>query len=120
MTRLSVLAALAALTFTAAGAAQAQDRGRNYLTPATTEVCLDVGGGTLPIVCKVPASRLDKREDICSCPQGMRTTVPVCGPDQAAPGETVALNSARRAAARDGSLVGDLFQGQPMCVAPRG
>ena len=120
MTRLPTLAALAALTLTAAGAAQAQDRGRNYLTPATTEVCLDVSGGTLPIVCKVPASRLDKREDICSCPQGMRTTVPVCGPGQAAPGETVALNSARREAARDGSLAGDLFQGQPICVAPRG
>jgi hypothetical protein len=120
MTRLTALAALAALTFAAAGAAQAQDRGRDYLTPATTEVCLDVSGGTLPIVCKVPASRLDKREDICSCPQGMRTTVPVCGPGQTAPGETVALNSTRRAAARDGSLVGDLFQGQPICVAPRG
>jgi hypothetical protein len=120
MTRLPTLAALAALTLFTAGAAQAQDRGREYLTPATTEVCLDVSGGTLPIVCKVPASRLDKREDICSCPQGMRTTVPVCGPGQAAPGETVALNSVRRQAARDGSLVGDLFQGQPICVAPRG
>lgn len=119
MTRLSILAALAAMTF-AAGAAQAQERGRDYLTPTTSEVCLDVSGATLPIVCKVPASRLDKREDICSCPQGMRTTVPVCGPGQAAPGETVALNAARRQAARDGSLVGDLFQGQPICIAPRG
>lgn len=119
MTRLPVLAALAALTFAAAGAAQAQDRGRNSLTPDKTEICLDVSGGTLPIVCKVPASRLDKREDICSCPQGMRTTVAVCGPGQTAPGETVALDAVRREAARDGSLIGDLFQGQPICVAPR-
>lgn len=119
MTRLPVLAALAALTFAAAGAAQAQDRGRNSLPPDKTEICLDVSGGTLPIVCKVPASRLDKREDICSCPQGMRTTVAVCGPGQTAPGETVALNAVRREAARDGSLIGDLFQGQPICVAPR-
>ncbi|MFP5449972.1 MAG: hypothetical protein ACLGHU_14650 [Alphaproteobacteria bacterium] len=119
MTRLPVLAAVAALTFAAAGAAQAQDRGRNSLTPDKTEICLDVSGGTLPIVCKVPASRLDKREDICSCPQGMRTTVAVCGPGQTAPGETVALNAVRREAARDGSLIGDLFQGQPICVAPR-
>ncbi len=120
MTRLPALAALAALTFATAGAAHAQERGRDYLTPTKTEICLDVSGATLPIVCKVPASRLDKREDICSCPQGMRTTVPVCGPGQAAPGETVALNAARREAARDGSLIGDLFQGQPICVAPRG
>lgn len=119
MTRLPVLAAVAALTFAAAGAAQAQDRGRNSLTPDKTEICLDVSGGALPIVCKVPASRLDKREDICSCPQGMRTTVAVCGPGQTAPGETVALNAVRREAARDGSLIGDLFQGQPICVAPR-
>lgn len=119
MTRLSVLAALAALTI-GAGAAQAQEPGRNALNPTTTEVCLDVSGATLPIVCKVPASRLDKREDICSCPQGVRTKVAVCAPGQAAPAETVSLNAARREAARDGSLIGDLFQGQPICVAPRG
>ncbi|MDP1872911.1 hypothetical protein [Phenylobacterium sp.] len=118
MTRLTILAALAALSF--AGAAHAQERSRDYLTPTTTEVCLDVGGATLPVVCKVPASRLDKREDICSCPQGMRTKVAVCAPGQAAPGETVSLNAARREAARDGSLIGDLFQGKPICVAPRG
>jgi hypothetical protein len=118
MTRLSLLAALAALTLTA-GVAQAQDRARSFLTPATTDICLDVSGGTLPAVCKVPASRLDKREDICVCPEGMRTTVPVCGPGQSAPRENLALNAARRTAAKDGSLIGDLFQGQPICVAPR-
>lgn len=118
MTRLSLLAALAALTLTA-GAAQAQDRARSHLTPATTDICLDVSGGTLPAVCKVPASRLDKREDICVCPEGMRTTVPVCGPDQTAPRETVALNVFRRDAGRDGNLTGDVFHGQQICVAPR-
>ncbi len=119
MTRLPLLAALAAL-FLTAGAAQAQDRAQSSLTPATTDICLDVSGGTLPVVCNVPASRLDRREDICVCPEGMRATVPVCGPGESAPGETLALNAARRTAAKDGSLIGDLFQGKPICVAPRG
>lgn len=119
MKSLPLMTALALLAL-GAGAVQAQEPARNPLNPTTTEVCLDVSGATLPIVCKVPASRLDKREDICSCPQGVRTKVAVCAPGQAAPGETVALNAARREAARDGSLIGDLFQGQPICVAPRG
>jgi hypothetical protein len=45
--------------------------------------------------------------------------VPICPPGVRAPGETVALNRARRDAARDGSLIGDMFEGQPMCVAGR-
>ncbi|MDO8902534.1 MAG: hypothetical protein Q7V15_14400 [Phenylobacterium sp.] len=118
MKSLSLVAALALLAL-GAGAVQAQPA-QNYLTPTTTEVCLDVSGATLPVICKVPASRLDKREDICSCPQGMRTKVAVCAPGQNPPGETVALNMARREAARDGSLIGDTFQGRPICVAPRG
>ncbi|MBU2136520.1 MAG: hypothetical protein KKA45_10020, partial [Alphaproteobacteria bacterium] len=119
-------AGLAALAI--AGAAQAQSHGdhaghagMSHSNPPTkTQVCLDVGGGLLPVVCKVPASRLDQREDICSCPQGMRTDVAICGPGQSPPAENNALYAARREAARDGSLLGDMFQGKPICVAPRG
>ncbi|MEH6678218.1 hypothetical protein [Phenylobacterium sp.] len=123
MKRVSLLAGLAALAI--AGAAHAQSHGdhagMSHSNPPTkTQVCLDVGGGLLPVVCKVPASRLDQREDICSCPQGMRTDVAVCGPGQKAPAENNALYAARREAGRDGSLLGDMFQGQPICVAPRG
>lgn len=116
MKTLAIFSALAALGL--ATAAQAQGA-LNENPPTRTEICLDVNGGTLPVVCRVPASRLDQREDICVCPQGMRTTAPVCGPNERQPAETVALNRARRDAARDGTLVGDLFEGRPMCVAPR-
>lgn len=87
--------------------------------PTQTTICLDVNGQSLPAVCKVPGSRLDRREDICLCRQGMRVDAPVCGPDQKAPAENIAYEKARKAAARDGSLLGDLYEGQPMCVAQR-
>ena len=87
--------------------------------PTQTIICLDVSGATLPVSCKVPASRLDKREDICMCGTGRRVDVPICPPGVRAPPENVALNRARREAAQDGSLIGDLFEGKPMCVAGR-
>ena len=87
--------------------------------PTETTICLDVGGRTLPVVCKVPGSRLDRREDFCSCPRGMRVDAPVCGEGQAAPAESAAYEKARRLASRDGSVIGDLYEGRSMCVAPR-
>ena|SRR3990167_1277173 len=87
--------------------------------PTKTTICVDVGGQSLPAVCKVPGSRLDKREDICTCPQGMRVDAPVCAAGQKPPGETAAYDKARKLAARDGSLIGDLYEGRPMCVAAR-
>lgn len=87
--------------------------------PTETTICLDVGGQSLPATCKVPGSRLDKREDICICRQGMRVDAPVCAPGQKAPTENLAFEKARKLAARDGSIIGDLYEGQPMCVEPR-
>ncbi|WP_333586833.1 hypothetical protein [Phenylobacterium sp.] len=116
LARAPVALALLALSLPLSAQAQAP---LNENPPTQTVICLDVGGGILPVVCKAPASRLDKREDICTCPQGMRTAVPICGPGEREPADTVALNAARREAGRDGSLIGDLFEGKPMCVAPR-
>ncbi|CAN5788689.1 hypothetical protein BH11PSE1_BH11PSE1_14950 [soil metagenome] len=87
--------------------------------PSERTICIDVGGQSLPAVCKVPASRLDKREDFCLCHEGIKVTAPVCGPGERAPSENIAYEKARKAAARDGSLIGDLYQGRPMCVAAR-
>ena len=87
--------------------------------PTQTVICLDVGGQSLPAVCNVPASRLDKREDICTCRVGVRVDVPICPAGVKPPTETLAYEKARKAASRDGSLIGDLYQGQPMCVAGR-
>jgi hypothetical protein len=102
----------------AAGAAFAQSLADN--PPKTTTICLDVGGKNLPARCRVQASRIDAREDICLCPAGGdRVTAPVCPAGVRAPAESAAYEKARHAAVNHGSLVGAMYNGQPMCVAPR-
>lgn len=111
---------LAALALALAVPATADAQGSLSQNPPTeTVICLDVNGSTLPAVCKTQGSRLDLREDICLCYQGQRVQAPICGPGQKPQGENRAFEKARKAAARDGSLVGDLYQGKPMCVAQR-
>ncbi|WP_374532529.1 hypothetical protein [Phenylobacterium sp.] len=87
--------------------------------PTQTVICLDVGGQSLPAVCRAPSGRLDRREDICVCHAGARVDVPICPEGVRPPAETRAYEKARKAAARDGSLIGDLYEGRPMCVAGR-
>lgn len=87
--------------------------------PTQRVICIDVGGQNLPAVCKAPPSRLDQREDICSCPRGMMVDAPICPAGVKPPIETVKFDRARKLAAKDGSLIGDLYLGQPMCVRPR-
>jgi hypothetical protein len=115
MIRASMIAALALAAL--GGLAQAADMSGN--PPKKTQVCLDVSGQSLPAVCRVPASRLDSREDICQCPQGRLVDVAVCATGQREPPDGIALDKVRRLAAKDGSLIGDQFNGQPICVAPR-
>jgi hypothetical protein len=88
-------------------------------SPARTQICLDVSGATLPVVCSVPSSRLDSREYFCSCPDGERVDVAICPTGVKPPAENLALNRARRAAVRDGSLMGDRIDDRPICMAPR-
>lgn len=114
--RVSLIAVIALSL--AAGAAQAKGT-QGATVPTETTICLDVGGQSLPAVCKVPGSRLDLREDICQCWEGRQVTAPVCGPGERAPGENIALARARKLASADGSLIGDSYRGAPMCVAPR-
>ena len=109
------LAGAAMLAF--GGPSSAQNMSAN--PPTETTICVDVGGGTLPAVCRVPSSRLDQREDICICRQGRTVKAPVCGPGEKPPAESRRFENARAAAAQDGTLFGDLFEGKPMCVAPR-
>jgi hypothetical protein len=109
---------IAAVALAASGSlAQAADMNAN--PPLKTQICLDVSGQTLPAVCHVPASRLDKREDICQCPEGRLVDVAVCERGQREPAGGIALDKVRRLAAKDGSLIGDQFNGKPICVAPR-
>lgn len=111
-------ALLAAAVLGLSGAASAQSLADN--PPKTTTICLDVGGKLLPAHCRGQASRLDAREDICLCPAGAdRVTTPVCQRGVHAPAESAAYERARLAAVTHGSLVGQSYNGQPMCVAPR-
>lgn len=87
--------------------------------PTQTVICLDVGGQSLPAVCQVPASRIDKREDICICHTGVRVDVPICPTGVRPQAESLAFERARRELARDGSLIGDTFEGRPICVEGR-
>lgn len=109
---------LSAMLAGLAGAAAAQPVTER--PPTWTIQCIDVSGNTSPAACTVPASRLDQSELLCTCPTGgMRTRVPICAAGQRPPPESAALNRVRKAAARDGSLEGDLFEGRPICTAPR-
>ena len=111
-------AILILLSLTLAGAAAAQPPGEN--PPTRTIQCIEAGGQSIPPVCRVPGSRLDAREDICTCPiGGLRVDVAVCAKGQTPPPEGRALNIARRTAARDGTLIGDTVGDRPICVAPR-
>jgi len=99
--------------------AAAAPPGSNSLNPATRTICVDGSGQARAAVCQTTASRLDGRDDICQCPIGRAVEAPVCGPGERPQGATRAFERARRLAAEDGTLVGDLFRGRPMCVAPR-
>ena len=114
--RLQILSFTLAL---AAGAAFAQPINEN--PPTRTIQCVDVGGQLIPAVCQAPASRLDQREYICTCPNGgQRVDVAICAKGEREPPEGRALNRARNEAIRDGSMVGDKVGDRPICVAPRG
>lgn len=114
----SVTLSLAAGLLVVATTAAAQAPLTQNPTRETT-ICLDVGGASRPAVCRISGGRLDPQEEICLCPEGQRVQAPVCGPGETPPVENRDLEIARRKAAADGSLVGDLYAGKPMCVAPR-
>jgi hypothetical protein len=113
--KIAILSAAAALAL-CAGSAGAQS-----FDGSTTILCLDVSGKNLPPTCHSgTASRLEKREDICTCPMGGdRVTVPVCPEGVKPPAESAAYEKARHAAVTKGSLVGQTYQGKPMCVIGR-
>jgi hypothetical protein len=89
--------------------------------PKTRTVCLDPAGKNLPAHCKIgQASRIDGTEDICLCPAGAdRVEAPICAPGVHQPAESAAYERARKAAVKNGSLVGAIYNGEPMCVTPR-
>lgn len=112
--KIAVVTLAAALSL-CVGAAAAQS-----FDGKTSLVCLEVGGQSVPPTCQVPSSRLDNREDICTCPMGgQRVSIQVCPQGVSPPPESAAYNKARQAAISKGSLAGAMYQGKPMCVAAR-
>lgn len=112
--RLSTLViVLAGLT---GDAALAQSRPEG---PSTTTIqCIAPGGQLIPKACDVADGRLVGRERICTCPSGgVRVEVAACARGQTPPGESKALNRARRDGAQDGTLVGDTVNGKPICAS---
>jgi hypothetical protein len=110
MRRLTLALVMATLTAapTWAGPTASSDR---------TIQCISAGGQLIPKSCDVADGRLVDRERICTCPLGgVRVEVPICGKGQHPPGESKALNIARRTGARDSSLVGDTVNGRPICA----
>lgn len=90
--------------------------------PTTYTVCLDQRGASRPVVCRsVPLNRLSSEPGFCLCADTLDTPVqaPICPRGVRSPGESRAYERARLEAARDGSLVGDSFEGRPMCVEDR-
>ncbi len=82
-------------------------------------ICLD-GGRTISARCTVLPGRLSNDQGNCDCPGGLRpVAAPVCAAGETPPSESRALRIARRTAARDGSLIGDQFEGAAMCVTAR-
>lgn len=112
--RLSTLAVvLAALTGTNALALPASPR-----APDRTVQCIAPGGQLFPKACNVADGRLPGRERLCTCPEGgVRVEVAACTRGQKPPGESKALESIRRDAMRDGTLIGDTMNGKPICAS---
>jgi hypothetical protein len=116
MIRNALIAAAALVASAGAAFAQAP---LSQNPPTQTIICLDVSGQTLPVSCRVPASRLDKREDFCTCRTGTQVDIAICPDGVRPPAENRAYERARKAAVKNGSLLGAMYEGQPMCVAGR-
>src|SRR5205085_8391668 len=107
----------AAAALVAAGPALAE---AEHGKPATTVQCIEVSGREIPALCRVPGSRIDQGEHICTCPAGgLRVEVPVCAKGERPPAESAAYERWRNQADRDGTLVGDRFEGRAVCADPR-
>jgi hypothetical protein len=109
MRNLAILCTIAAATLA----------GASFAGPdpvSTTSQCIDVGGQSKPAVCQKSASRLTVQDDICTCAVGTLVTVPYCPDGVTPPAENRAFEKARYELARDGSLVGDQYEGRDICV----
>ncbi len=112
MRNLMFAAAIGAMAL--AGSAASQDEGK---PGGLGWVCLDTGGAARGAVCDRNLNH--SSPDFCRCPPLTdKVRAEVCDPNEPKPAESAAFERARKDAARDGSLVGDTYEGMRMCVRP--
>ena len=89
--------------------------------PEAYTMCLDNSGVMRAAVCTGGGlGRLSTDPGYCVCGDHARPVeVPVCMPGQSAPSATREFELARLPLSRDGSLVGDSYMGQPICMTER-
>ncbi|HVY04035.1 MAG TPA: hypothetical protein VG983_10300 [Caulobacterales bacterium] len=104
--------------FLAAAACSSQQMTAGEADTATA--CIDVSGAQAIVKCvKHESTLLGGDEGFCTCPTPARQVkASPCAPGESPPAETSAYRAAVREAAKDGSLIGDTFEGQPMCIEP--
>ena len=89
--------------------------------PETYTMCLDNSGVMRAAVCTGGGpGRLSTDPGYCVCGDHSRpVAVPVCLTGQSPPSPTREYELARLSLSRDGTLVGDSYMGQPICMTER-
>lgn len=83
----------------------------------TRTICLDVMGDVAVQSCRVLPGRLNRDSDYCGCPPDTREVeTPVCARGERPQAPSEALRQTRLEASRDGSLVGDTYEGRQICT----
>lgn len=95
---------------TLSGVATAEPRRQEF-----TYVCLDTGGSNRGPICD--RSLNSSADDFCRCPANTdKVRIEVCQPGQTPPSQSAAYEAFAHRASADGSLVGDVFNDQPVCA----
>lgn len=114
--------ALVSAALLALAACTGQQQTGIYRGDVVGTACVDVSGGTEPAHCTLPGPDLGGTDiGFCQCPAtARRVEAPLCAKGEREPTQTREYREAVKAAtAGDSTLVGDTFNGKPMCILPR-
>jgi hypothetical protein len=112
MNKLAALALVFAAMLSVSGAG-AQERPQRV---RTATICVDSAGRAEAPTCRVPATRIQRKEDLCLCGVGDKVEAPICPPGVRPPPESRELEAARRKAIDAGGLIGATFEDKPICI----
>lgn len=108
MRKMMFAAAIGFLAVTGVATAESQRQ-------TTTYVCLDTGGSSRGAVCDRTLNT--SQDDFCRCPANTsKVKIAVCEPGQRPPSQSHDYERAMHLASSDGSLLGDTYGDQAMCV----